>query len=234
MSFKMRYLDWMLGVAAALAVVLAFYASAFRAPLSYERMPTFLTWKLPYYSDSFLNLSTGFAISVLFYFLIVRIPQSAQRKRLRLGLIRIYAIVRISIMREILSASKLHDGDAEQLANDAKACRKFFDTPTDHANEGWNAMVNGLNDWHVQRIQLELQVLRDEIHYVLSKVDIEDTSLTDYLKNLSVVILEMHQLSADYDDQKTLGNFLWNLFTFFNWEKSYLSEDPVLKMFEKV
>ena len=234
MSFKMRYLDRMLGVAAALAIVLAFYASAYRAPSISEHTPAFLTWQPPYYSDALLNLSSGFAISVLFYFLIVRIPQSAQRKRLRRGLVGIYANVRVSIMRQILSASKLYDEDAEKLANDAKARRKLFDTFTDHANKEWKAVVNGLDDWHVQKIQLELQVLSDEIHYVMEKIDIEDIGLTAYLKNLSVVILEMNQLSADYDDQKTWGNFLWSLFTFFDWEKSYLSEDPVLTMFEKI
>lgn len=234
MSFRMRYLDWMLGILAALAVVLAFYASAYRAPSISEHTPAFLTWTLPYYSDTLLNLSSGFAISVLFYFLIVRIPQSAQRKRLRRGLVGIYANVRVSIMRQILSASKLQNGDAEDLASDSNACRKFFDTPNGHAEEGWYAVLNGLDAWHVQKIQLELQVLRNEIYYVMEKIDIEDIGLTAYLKNLSVVILEMNQLSADYDDQKTWGNFLWNLFTFFDWEKSYLSEDPVLTMFEKI
>lgn len=234
MSFKMRYLDWLLGVAAALAIALAFYASAFRAPAISEHTPAYLTWKPAYYSDALLNLSSGFAISVLFYFLIVRIPQWAQRKRLRRGLVGIYANVRVSIMRQILSASKRHDGDAEQLANDAKACRTFFDTPTGHADEGWYAVLNGLDDWHVQQIQLELQVLCDEAHFVLAKVDIEDRALTDYLKNLSVAILQMRQLGADHIDQKTWGNFLWNLYTFFDWEKGYLSEDPALTMFEKI
>lgn len=235
MSFKMRYLDRMLGVAAALAIVLAFYASAYRAPSISEHTPAFLTWQPPYYSDTLLNLSSGFAISVLFYFLIVRIPQSAQRKRLRRGLVGIYADARVNIMREILSASELYDEDAEDPASDSKDFRTLFDKLTGHADKRWYATLNGLDDWHVQKIQLELQVLRDEIHYVLSIVDIEDTSLTAYLKNLSVVILEMNQLSADYDDRKTWGNFLWSLFTFFDWEKKgYLSEDPVLTMFEKI
>ena len=58
-----------------------------------------------------------------------------------------------------------------------------------------------------------LDHLRDEITFVLNNVDIYDEQAFEFLKELSVIVVEMRALKADDKSVPKLCRFLWWMFT---------------------
>ena len=112
--------------------------------------------------------------------------------------------------------------------------REAFDGGHD-ADEGFYAFSNGLNKGgrEFQEITWLLKVLAKEIDYVLHNFKIVDVETRKYFKRLEVRLLGLSELKVgDYDDNKVLCRFIYEIFAGFTHETGNRGYDIVEKMIE--
>ena len=80
----------------------------------------------------------------------------------------------------------------------------------------WYEVLNGLDEHYVRQIANRLELLRSEVQFILSSIDIEDDEIFEFMKRLSEVSFRMSRVKSDYDDQKSWGRFLWSLYSDFD------------------
>ncbi len=215
-------------------MVIAFFASSFRLPAPVE-LPNIFYVSFSGYNDTILNLSSGYAISVFFYGLVVYLPELSRRKRIRKHALLAYKGFRRKIITQILFASgkTVSMDDLEELSDPLKF-DEYWRFDETGSGMRYYEFLNGLDDYYAARIAMELEVLRDEIQFVLNAVDIDDEKAFSYLRNLSAFAYDMSKTGADYDEQKRWGNFLWELLVPWDREKQKLLKDPIIEALEKI
>jgi len=227
---RKKYIELILGISAVFAIAVALFASNARPTSLIDNLPGFFYLEFPAYSDAILNLSSGYTTSVFLYFLIVFFPEHLRRKRVRENALKVYREFKRSVLGLILSASgkALTLDQIEELMEPDKFAEYFCHDETGSVGR-WNEFLNGLDDFHVGQIVIELEILRDEMQFIVNNVDLDDADAYVYLKHLSTVSYSMSKTGSDYDDQKQWGRFLMELFAQWNmgegkWKKDYISE----------
>lgn len=219
---------------AIVGLIIAIYASKERleSPIP---LPSLFYFKFPVYGDVILNLSSGYVISVIFYFLVVYLPERAKCRRIRAHALKIYESFRKAAIRQILFASG-QPGSLDEVRRlmDPKNFDDYWSFNKEESRQRYYDFLNGLNEYHAGRIALELEILRDEIQYVISNVDVEDENAFAFMKNLSVYAYEMSKTGASYDEQKQWGRFLSSLLVPKDDNTQKIIKDPLIQSLEKI
>jgi hypothetical protein len=185
--------------------------------------------------DVFVSLATSYAVSVIFYLMIVWVPTRSRKARIKRSAIAHYKEFKIEVMGLLLHAAKegWTSEDRERLV-DPGAFTEYFTADETGSGMRWYEVLNGLDDYYVSEIALRLDMLRSEIQFVLDSIEIEDEELFLFMKRLSRISQIMSKKSSDYDDVKTWGRFLWGIYA--NWDAvvGHLNGDQNLKMFERL
>ncbi|MGH8564965.1 MAG: hypothetical protein ACREXW_13130 [Gammaproteobacteria bacterium] len=79
-----------------------------------------------------------------------------------------------------------------------------------------------------------LEVLREELLYVLNTIDVHDEEVFAFLKRLAQIIYRMRDIETEYDDIKQIGGFLWELFAGWSVIDGYRDKDIVQSMIERI
>jgi len=186
-------------------------------------------------NEVIFSLSVGSAVSILFYFLIVWYPERRKRKILRESLKQNYYRFRLSTIGILLhSSDHCCDSHLQQKLNDPKEFRKYFQEDVTGSGERWYDVQNNLEECHLQELRIELEILRDELAYIISQIDISEPKTLDFFKNLSKYVYRMKQKSLEYDDVKSLSGFLWEIFANWDFSTGYVEEDIIEKMIQKI
>jgi hypothetical protein len=194
------------------------------------------TWADSPMRDLSLNLMAGIATSVLFFFLLVWAPTQAKRVRIRKSAINYYLEFKVDVIGILLHASGkgFSDDERQALANDPQAFWKYFREDETGSGMRWYEVLNGLDGYHVSQIAMELEALRAEIQFVLHTLDIEDEELFAFMKRLSKICFLMTKRSADYDDVKMWGRFLWGIFSDWDPAVGRVGHDRNLEMLKRI
>ena len=162
--------------------------------------------------------------------MIVFFPEHVRRKRIRENALKVYWEFKRSVLGLILSASGEGStlDQVEELMEPEKF-KEYFCSDETGSGKRWYAFLNGLDDSHVREIAIELEILRDEVQFIVNNIDLDDADAYAYLKHLSTVTYSMSKAGSDYDDQKLWGRFLMEIFTQWNmcegnWKKDYILE----------
>lgn len=182
------------------------------------------------------NLSLGYLVTVFFWLLVVYIPESARRNLLRENLSRRYQDFKEEVIQSLLWASiGTHDSKLpKQLADDHHKFRAFFD---EDKKRHWYAALNGMqgNEDRMRELTLALEMLSDEVAYVLNNVPIQDQSVHRFFKNLNENVYRLQHLDADtYDQVKHVGGFLWGMLARWNFVDGQLETDVVQEMINRL
>lgn len=152
------------------------------------------------------NLSTGYAVSVFFYFLVVRIPEKRKNRRLIANFERQYEILKRDCLVVILGISE-RCLDSEQI--EKLTSPKEF---SEYAKpEKWYDFLNGVESGHIDEFKHHIRVFREELQMLLSSIDVADDKLFERFKNISIWSAQMELRTDDYDDVKSWGRFLYEL-----------------------
>lgn len=183
------------------------------------------------------SLSTGFLASMILYLLVVWYP-SRQRKRLiKQNFGQQYLSFKHDMIGIFLSASqKVYDSELPSKLSDQSEFKKFFTQPDndDSRNIEWYAVLNGLNQYHLKELLVELEIFMNEVGYVLNTVEINDPNVFSFFKRLSQAVYRLKHSTLEYDDVKHLSGFLWELFAGWSFIDGYREDDIVKVMIEKI
>jgi hypothetical protein len=114
--------------------------------------------------------------------------------------------------------------------------RRYFGIHVTDDQTRWHAVLNSLNQnaYLLRDILHELEVLREELLYVLSSIDVHDEEVFGFLKRLSHAIFRLRDVEPEYDDIKYIGGFLYEIFAGWSFIEGYRKEDIVLSMIERI
>jgi hypothetical protein len=215
-------------------VVLANEDPAARTALFTDALPE-TTWHAKAVYKALYDVGVGGLVSLVFYLLLVRLPDNARRERIRRSLERQYEIFKRDCLYVIL---EVIDGpvDPETVDEllDQKAFRAYFNGKPTPDYDRWDIFLNGLNETGLRDILSAVDVLREEIAFTLSATDIPTDKAFDFFKRFSYAIHAVKDTELEYDSIKLLSRFLWSLFSGFDFVTGYQEEDLVAKMIKSI
>ncbi len=183
----------------------------------------------------FYDLAVGALVSLIFYGLVVRLPDYQKRRRIKRSLAHHYRNFREDCIATMLMVS---DGTFEwgfhkSLVEQSKF-REYFDEKVSPNEDRWDAFQNKLDEHSLQELIMMTEILRDEVSFVLNNIDIPDDRPFEFLKRLSAAILSMRNTTLGYDETKQFSNFLWSVFAGWDVVSGYRDRDIIQEMIEAI
>ncbi len=181
------------------------------------------------------DLGVGSFLSILFYGLMVRLPEHRKRQRIKKSFAKRYRFFKEDCIAEILSVA---DGSFEWGFHasliDQEQFRAYFQQKVSPSQDRWDAFLNNLQASSLEILITQLEILRDEILFVLTSIDIDDDESFDFFKRLPSVIALRKKTTLGYDDTKSFGNFLWEMFAGFSFVSGYRKGDLIAYMIKAI
>ncbi|HDY90322.1 MAG TPA: hypothetical protein ENH82_19655 [bacterium] len=185
-------------------------------------------------NEIIFSLSGGFLVSLFLWFLVVKLPASRKRKILKNNLAKQYQHFREDTVAILLCASGSYNYELQQRLCDYQEFKRYFN---ENNKSEWYAVLNGLqgNKGHLNDLLVEIELLANEIHYILNNIDIDDDKVHSFLKNLSTHLYRLKNTSVYTDENvRPLGNFVWEIFAQWSLIDGQRKEDIVQKMIDQI
>jgi len=232
-----KRIDIILLVAGILAVLLAIKTSGDVYP--WEKPHPIIEFAFDQFqtgNEIVFNLSIGSAVTVLFYFLIVWYPERRKRGILRNSLKEQYHRFRISTINIMLDCCEDNYDSSlvQRLATDPHDFQKYFNEDVTGNGGRMYDVMNNIDEDYLQRFRIELEMLRDELSYIISQIDISEPKILDFFKHLSQYVYRMEHFTIGASDTKYLSEFFWQVFA--NWDivKGCSDEDIIEVMIARI
>ena len=178
------------------------------------------------------DVGMGSLMSIVFYALLVRVPEERKRRRLKASLTNHYRMFKEdSISLFVGAADGSYRPEHVKSLMDQSAFRTYFKEDVDGGGDRWGRAITNLNDHTLQELIVGMEVFRDEITYVLDNGDIALDKAFEFLKSLSFSLHFARSTAAlDYDSAKQLARFYWRILSGWDWVTGYPEEDVVEAM----
>lgn len=190
---------------------------------------------LGYPNTILFNICIGYLVSLFFWILVVYLPERKRRSILRSNLNRRYQRFKEEIIQSLLWASiGMHDSRKPRELSDYLKFKEFF---SQNNSEHWYAALNGIqsSEDRMREITLAMQMLADEVNYVLNNLSIDDEAAHTLLKNLNENVYRLQHSGADlYDQVKHVGGFLWIILARWRMLEGQLEEDVVQNVIDRL
>lgn len=169
------------------------------------------------------SLSLGFLISAIFYFLVVYLPEKSRRDLYHNSLKRQFEEFRLSCIGIFLILSHSQGYKHKRNLLDQTEFRRYFKNSNESGVERWSTVAEGLeaNRYYLRDVVHELRMLNDELRFFRSSVQFHDSQVHDFLHQLSKELARLENTEPQYDDIKLFCQFLWSIFTGWNWIEGY-------------
>ena len=112
--------------------------------------------------------------------------------------------------------------------------RDYFKQQISPDQDRWHAFLNNLDQYHLQQLSMHMEILRDEIAFVLNNIDIPNDQPFEFFKRLSRAILSMRSTTLGYDETKQFAGFLWSVFAGWDVITGYRERDIIQEMIEAI
>jgi hypothetical protein len=181
------------------------------------------------------DLAVGALITLLFYLLVVRLPDYERRQRLKKSLERHYYSFRkdcIQIM--LLVADGTYAGDVPETLMAQDRFRNYFKEKVGPDRDRWDVFQNKLDEHYLRELLTRMEIFRDELTFVMNNTDIPKDEPFEFLKRLAAAIYSMKDVTLGYDESKPLASFLWSVFAGWDIIQGYRKEDIVEKMISAI
>ncbi len=235
-----RIVDWTLPfvfAAGLAAIALANPDPLAREALCFRLSACFYSPNAAFWNSLMYEIGLGVAVSVGFYWLLVKVPEISKRKRLRDYLFASYKAFRRDATYQFLFASGYGpvDPDLVEELLPQRAFREHFKQPSTKVHgDRWHDVANGLEPHHRRDLFVIMSILRDDVLYVLNNTDIADQKSFDFLHRLTKAIASHDPRLEDYDDDKMMLRLFWSLMSGWNLIKGYEEEDHVNHIIRRI
>lgn len=181
------------------------------------------------------SLAIGFAVSAVFYFLVVFAPEYHRRRLVQANLHSEYDEFRLSCIRTFLILARSQEyGDPRMLLDQAEF-RRYFKHRNSDGEDRWDAVANGLesNNFYLREIVYHLRMFNEAIRYARNAINIHDLEVFEFLSRLSQEISRMEGTERDYESIKSFCGFLWSVFTGWSWADGYAKSEIIKDMLSR-
>lgn len=186
------------------------------------------------------KLLIGSAVSFLFYFLLVFLPEAKRKRVLKNNLSEIYRGIKKEILYQVVFAS-VKGGRSDLIANsdtidellEPKGFTSAFEGGRE-SDEGFYAFQNQMSDetHEYRNIVHNLKLLQKHINFLLHNYSIQDSQLLSQMKWLENRIFDIEFVGPGYDESKNLSSFIWSMFTGWNIIEGDTGGDPIQRMID--
>jgi hypothetical protein len=181
------------------------------------------------------DLGIGGLTSLMFYILLVRLPDSQRRRRTKRSLAGHYKAFKEDLISTILGVGVVsYAADEVVRLMDQKAFREYFEEPVSDGQNRWHRFLNNIEAHHIRDILTTMEIFRDEISYTLNTTYIPDDKPFEFLKRLSAAIYLQKDATPEYEPVKQLSRFLWELLAGWNFVTGYRERDIVQEMIDAI
>lgn len=194
-----------------------------------------LAFKLHMGNAILFNVSVGFLVSIFFWWLLVGMPQAQKRAMLKTNLQRYYGYFKEDVIHILLSASgEAYDSDLAEQLTDHEKFKAYF---KEDNSKRWYAALNGLqgDQGQINDLLVELEILAQEVSYVLNNIDIQDENAHAFFKRLTVHLYKLKNCTIYTNDHvKYLGNFIWEILSRWSFIDGQRTNDIVQDMINSI
>ena len=165
-------------------------------------------------------------VSLFFYWLVVRIPENVKRRRIRKSFTKHFLQFREnSIATMLMVVDRRFSWGFHQELLAQNRFREYFKEDVGQGQDRWDSLHNKMTGHALHELLTHLEILRNEILFVMSAVEIDDEKVLEFLKRLSATIIRMRSTTRDYDSMKSFGNFMWQVFSGWDFVTGYQERD---------
>lgn len=209
---KRRHLDALLWATAGIcmAVIPLAHEDPWVRRMLCEVVGCFRSDQATFWNKLFYDMAIGTLLSLIFYWLLVRLPEAAKNRRLQHRLKRHYQGMKQEIVIQLLFAV---EGSAsleivEKLATDPVAFRNYF-----YAAERarWYRAMNRFDSpdtAYFDAVKVAISDFTNEVDFTVDHADIGDDELFEDLKNLSLLLQNATSRPKDYNGTKAFFGIL--------------------------
>lgn len=182
------------------------------------------------------SVSMGFLVSMIFYLLVVWIPDRRRKNLIKHNFEEQYKMFKRDMIWAFLSILRItrYDPDLLSKLSDVKEFRNYFKEPFCDSQCRWDGVLNGLNEYHLKDILVTLEIFRNEVAYVLNNVEINVPEAFAFFKRLSQAVYSLKNSSFKDDEIKEFSHFVWQLFGGFSFAEGCKDHDIVKIMIKKI
>jgi len=179
-------------------------------------------------------ISIGILVSSIFYIIVVWLPDRARKNRIKRSLESHYRNFKKSLISEFLIYTDSQDyGDPESLLNKDEF-KRYFKIRVNESQDRWAVYLTAIesNEYALRSLLVELEILRDELLFVLNNLEIHDENVFEFFKHFSQTIYMLKDTSGEYDETKRLSQVLWLMFTGYTFSTGYKEPDLIDQMIQ--
>jgi len=190
-----------------------------------------------------LNFVYAISISIIaafiFYVFNIYLPEQKRKNIIKHNFEEQYLYFKEKCIYIFLSAlgKSSNAKQWEELCNLVEF-KKYFKEKYSNDQDRWGKVYNELelNSLLLKDLLMQLDILRDEVSFVLNNIEINDKNVFSFFKLLSQSVYgyRLRDINLDYDEKKVLMSFLWQLFAGWSFADGYREEDIVKLMIEKM
>jgi hypothetical protein len=184
------------------------------------------------------NVTIGFLVSVIFYLLVVWYPEKRKMIIIKHNLKETYHSFKSDTIYILMNACNNGGGGYDPILIDKlvdqNEFRKYFNEKITEDQNRWDAVFNGLDEYFIKKLLVELEILLHEVTFVLNNVYINDKNVFFFFKQLSQSVYKMKDSTVEYDDIKNMTSFLWQIFAGWSLIDGYREEEIIKLMIDKI
>jgi hypothetical protein len=181
------------------------------------------------------DLGVAGLTSLVFYVLLVRLPEFERRNRIKRSFRDQYRRFKQDCISTIVGVVEgTYDTRMIDELLDQKKFREYFNQEVSDRHTKWHVFLKQLREHHLSDLLIAMEIFRGEVLFVLNNTDVANDETLGFLKRLSGAIFSFQQQTTlEYDSTKRLGTFLWEVLAGWSGE-GYQEEDVVEKMIRSI
>ncbi|WP_154674565.1 hypothetical protein [Mesorhizobium erdmanii] len=181
------------------------------------------------------DIGTGSLVSLVFYGLLIRMPEGQKRRGIKRSLELHYRMFKKDSIAIFLGAADgSYSPDQVDKLLDQAVFRDYFKRDPLTRLSKWDDVLNNMTADNLRELLTAMEVFRDEISFVLSNTDIRSDDAFAFFKRLSSAIYFAKDAHLGYDSIKSLAGFYWAIFTGWDWATGYPKKDIVKEMVQAI
>lgn len=185
----------------------------------------------------FYAISISIIAASIFYVFNIYLPERKRKDIIRHNFKEEYIYFKkysIAIFLSMLGESS--NAKIEEKLCDLNEFKKYFKEKCGTGQERWYKVWGELNRNTLKNLLVGLDILRDEVFFMLNNIEINDEKVLSLFKLLSQSVYRYRAkgINMDYEEKKALLRFLWQLFSGWSFVDGYRKDDIVMLMIEKI
>ncbi len=146
------------------------------------------------------DFAAGCVITVMFFWLLVRWPELQKRKRIKKSFRTQYRTFKLACIENFLAvADGGFDATLPETLLPIEQFRAYFKQEVGGGTTRWDEVANKMTPYYLEATLSRMEILRQEISFVIYNTDISEGEAFELSKRLSQAMLMQRNATADYD-----------------------------------